>query len=439
MSSSPPEAAVCRPNAAPPRSWSLAARLTTWYAASTTALLVGVATALHWALVANLEREDDQLLANKIHVLRRRLSEQPRELAAIAQEVRWQDPAHSQLTILVRLLDHRRRTLIQTPGMDDDLPPDVFPTPATPEQAPPPAKEWTAPSGKSYRLTAAEACSDQPDAPPYLLQAALDCTFEENLIDDFRRMLWLIVGGAIGGCAVVSFIIARRGLWPLHGMAAAAARIGSATLNERLDTHGLPTELADLAATFNAMLDRLEDSFQRLSRFSADIAHELRTPVNNLRGEAEVALGQARSPQEYRDVLGSVLEECGRLARLIDSLLFLARAESPEAQLAKEPIDLAHELAAIAGFYEATAEEAKVSLTVTAPPALIVNVDRPLFQRVVGNLLANAFAHTPAGGAITVSAAALADRVAIEVADTGSGIAPQHLPFVFDRFYRADA
>ena len=201
---------------------------------------------------------------------------------------------------------------------------------------------------------------------------------------------------------------------------------------------GLPAELLALADTFNEMLDRLEESFGRLARFSTDIAHELRTPVNNLRGEVEVALGKPRGPEEYRDVLGSCLEECGRLARLIDSLLFLARAESPQAPVAREPLDVGRELATIRAFYEAAAAEAGVTLAVAAPDGVVAALDRTLFQRAVGNLVANALAHTPAGGSVTLRAAADGDRLRVEVADTGSGIAPEHLPHVFDRFYRAD-
>src|SRR5262249_7366571 len=148
-------------------------------------------------------------------------------------------------------------------------------------------------------------------------------------------------------------------------------RIRSTTLHERVELAGLPAELSVLAGTFNEMLDRLEESFTRLARFSADIAHELRTPVNNLRGEAEVALGKARAPEEYREVLGSCLEECGRLSRIIDSLLFLARAESPETQIAREWIDVGRELAVVRDFYEAAAGEAGVTLRLAAPQGIV--------------------------------------------------------------------
>jgi two-component system heavy metal sensor histidine kinase CusS len=186
------------------------------------------------------------------------------------------------------------------------------------------------------------------------------------------------------------------------------------------------------------MLDRLEESFARLSRFSADIAHELRTPVYNLRGEVEVAVAKPRSPEEYREVLGSNLEECGRLAHLIDRLLFLARAENPETQITREPCDLGRELATVCEFYELSAREKGVGLAVAAGKTVQADLDRPLFQRAVGNLIANALAHTPPGGTVTLTATGDETSARVEVADTGPGIPAEHLPHVFDRFYRAD-
>jgi two-component system heavy metal sensor histidine kinase CusS len=206
---------------------------------------------------------------------------------------------------------------------------------------------------------------------------------------------------------------------------------------------GYPFELASLAHTFNKMLDRLEESFERISRFSADIAHDLRTPVNNIRGEAEVALVRARTADEYREVLGSCLEEAVRLSDLISDLLFLARAESPLTLLRRERVNVAELLDGVRDYYQATAEDGGVSLT-TAEGAepVIAELDRALVQRAVGNLVSNAVAHTPSGGSIvlatTLGTGAEASTVRIEVSDTGEGIPPEALPKVFDRFYRVD-
>jgi two-component system heavy metal sensor histidine kinase CusS len=211
-----------------------------------------------------------------------------------------------------------------------------------------------------------------------------------------------------------------------------------ATLDARIQHAGYPVELAALAKTFNAMLDRLEDSFRRLSQFSADIAHELRTPINNIRGEAEVVLSRARSVEEYREALTSCLEESVRLSNLITNLLFLARAESPGICLKREPVRIVKELAAVRDYYEAAAAEAFVTLSLASTDEVVLALDRALIQQAVGNLVANSIAHTPRGGTITLAAGAEDERVRIEVSDTGVGIPSEDLPRVFDRFYRVD-
>jgi two-component system heavy metal sensor histidine kinase CusS len=188
------------------------------------------------------------------------------------------------------------------------------------------------------------------------------------------------------------------------------------------------------------MLDGLEESFARLSRFSADIAHDLRTPVNNIRGEAEVALARARSAGEYRDVIESCLEEAVRLSDLIGDLLFLARADSPLIHLRRERVDVGELLGGVRDYYEASAADGGVSLTTTvAAEPVIAELDRTLLQRAVGNLVSNALAHTPPGGAVVLGTSAEFSTIRIEVSDTGVGIPAEALPRVFDRFFRVDS
>jgi two-component system heavy metal sensor histidine kinase CusS len=223
----------------------------------------------------------------------------------------------------------------------------------------------------------------------------------------------------------------------LQAITAATQRITATQLNERISPRVWPSELTSLATAFDGMLARLEDSFSRLSQFSTDIAHELRTPINNLMGEVDVALTRSRTAQEYRQVLESSLEECSRLSRIIDSLLFVARAENTEVKIQVSWFDATKEIRAVLEFYEAVSEEEGVQLQAEGQATLYGDVI--LFRRALSNLLANGLRYTSRGGKIGVSIREDSEQaIVVEVADTGSGIAAEHLPKIFDRFYRVD-
>jgi two-component system heavy metal sensor histidine kinase CusS len=412
--------------------WSLAARLTAWYAGSAFLLVAAVAAFLYAVLVANLEREDEQLLADEFQSVRALLGNSER-LARLRQRLESETTTRQHFQFLVRVLDPAGSAVVESARMAELLSPDLIREHTRAQDT----AELETASGRSFHVLARMVSVGQPPQDREV-QIAMDRTFEEDLLAGYRRGLAVGLGVALLLCTVIGYQIVRRGLRPLRQMAETARHIRSTTLHERLATAGLPPELAVLAAKFNDMLDRLEEAFSRLSRFSADIAHELRTPVNNLRGEVEVALGRARSPAEYRETLGSCLEECGRLSRMIDSLLFLARAEGASVPATADTMEVRRELELVRDFYEPAAGEAGICLSVQANGSLFARVDRTLFQRAVGNLVSNAIAHTTAGGQILMTAAAENGQVRIEVRDTGGGIPTEHLPHVFDRFYRAD-
>ncbi|MBI1929789.1 heavy metal sensor histidine kinase [Candidatus Poribacteria bacterium] len=241
----------------------------------------------------------------------------------------------------------------------------------------------------------------------------------------------------ISFAAGTGIVVARKGMHPLGEIAKAAQQITVTQFHKRLEPTRWPKELVALATAFDEMLNRLEDSFTRLSQFSADLAHELRTPINNLMGEAEVALSRPRTPEEYRQILESNLEEYAKLSRMIDSLLFLARAESTENPIKKLRLSALKEIEAVCEFHDAVAEERGV--VVTCQGEAFVHADATLFRRAISNLLSNALQYTPRGGKITISVKQSAEEWGeVSVSDTGSGIEPEHLPKIFDRFYRAD-
>ncbi|WP_020473273.1 heavy metal sensor histidine kinase [Zavarzinella formosa] len=416
------------------KSWSLAARLTIWNTGSSFLLILGATGFLYLALCRSLDREDDNQLADQALVLRDMLAERPDNLEAVRREAEEEFQSRQHTRVFIRLLDATGQTLVETPEMDRVLASDSFPVPVL---APETGIDRRSPEGISFRIMSVRFENVSP-GKTFVVQAAMDRTQEVELLDVYRKNLWLILVTALALCAIIGHIIARRGLQPLRMVADTANRIKPSNLGERIEANGLPAELFTLAGTFNTMLDRLEQSFIRLSRFSADIAHELRTPVNNLRGEIEVALGHPRQPGEYREVLGSNLEECGRLSRMIDSLLFLARAENPRTQVFREQIDIGTELTTIRDFYEAAANEKGVGLSVSADGRFPADLNRSLFQRAIGNLISNAVAHTPPGGTVTLAVTGDDTTATVEVTDTGDGIPADALPHVFDRFFRAD-
>jgi len=404
--------------------------LTAWYAGSAFLLVIAVTLYLYWAMTSNVDREDDALLADKVRVVRAVMQQRPGDTAAIRQAVEDTSEARQHERTFVRIVGEDGRVLVESPGLDRTLPANLFPTPTGETSR---GTDVRSADGRVYRVVAVREAGS-----PWAVQLAMDRSLEVEILGDYLKHLWYALGMALVVCAVVGYLIAHRGVRPINDITETARRIRPTNFGERLATDGLPAELLALAATFNDMLDRLEQSFARLSRFSADIAHELRTPVAGLRGEIEVALSKPRPPEEYREVLGSGLEQCGRLARLIDRLLFLARAENPETQIAKEPCDVGVELAAVYEFYEAAAAEAGVKLTVLLDETISADLDRPLFQRAVGNLVSNAIAHTPLGGTVSLTAERGEATTSIRVADTGCGIPATDLPHVFDRFYRVD-
>src|SRR5918994_268914 len=417
--------------------WSIGARLALWYA-SATFVLVAVATGLlYWVLIANVDREDDQFLVDTAQIMRALIRERPNDVEALRQEVDWEGTARRYARVFVRVLDEHGRLIIETPGATAIIARHAL-VPAEIGQEPGPGLDTTSPAGAPYRMVAAWAPVGSDGRERQLVQIALDRTTERELLREYRSRLWAVLGLALLAAALVGYVIANRGLAPVSAIAGTARSIGSSTLDARIPIDGLPAELLSLATTFNDMLDRLEDAFARLSSLSADLAHELRTPINNLRGEIEVALGKPRAAAEYQDTLASVLEESSRLSQMIDGLMFLARAENPETQIERTPVDVRRELRAVCEFYEPAAAEAGVSLDVSEGEVVQTLFDRTLFQRALGNLITNALRHTPAGGRVLLSTNRSSDGVTVEVSDTGRGIPAEHLNRVSDRFYRVD-
>ena len=421
------------------RYWeTLAFRLAAGYALAGLAFIFLATASLYLVLLVQLEKSASMFIGDKLNVVRTLLRDRPNDWNALREEIELETSAREYQRFYIRLLDEHHSLLLATPGMAEQL---SLPQLTSEALSPPKsASEVVGKHGHAFRIATAIAPVGLRAASNDIIQIAVDVSQENELLAGYRRWFLAILFAACTFLPFVGYRIARQGIRPVEEMASTARRISSSNLRDRICAEGYPFELASLAATFNNMLDRLEEPFERISRFSADIAHDLRTPVNNIRGEAEVALARARTVEEYRDVLGSCLEEAVRLSNLIGDLLFLARAESPLALLHREKTDVTQLLTRVREYYEASAADAGVLLSTACPgEPVIASVDQSLMQRALSNLVSNAVAHTPSGGSILMTAKTSASNLHIEVSDTGIGIPADALPRVFDRFFRVDA
>lgn len=417
-------------------SGSLAFRLTLLYTLMSAGLILLVTGFLYATLSQKLDREDTQFLADKVFVLRSILAKRPGDDEALHEEVDWEGAARRFTKFYVRVLGPGGRVMMESRGIPDSLRAVRFPEPIPANVLPRKSRLVRVAPEHVYRVIAALAASGPIGTGRTVLEIALDQTEEESLLKSYRNTMVVVLIVGILASAALGYGLTKRGMSPLTRMIAAIDGIRSPHHQKHITGEGLPEELVPLVEAFNDMLDRLRESFERLSQFSADLAHELRTPINNLRGEAEVTLLRDRSGKEYRQVLESGLEEFGRLSRMIDSLLFLARAESDRSLLNLTSFEGRQEIEKIGSFFEAYVEEKGIHLEIRG--SAIIQADRDLFRRAVGNVVENALKFTPSGGVVILTLRSGSGVVEVSVADTGQGIAPKHLPKVFDRFYRAD-
>jgi heavy metal sensor kinase len=219
-------------------------------------------------------------------------------------------------------------------------------------------------------------------------------------------------------------------------VADAAQRLSGSNLNLRIPTRGAGDELDYLIATFNAMIERLEVSFQQIRQFSIDVSHELRTPLTAIRGQLEVALFTAKTPEQYSEAVLNALQDIERMSQIVRALLLLSQGESGQLVLQRARLDLSNAARELVEQFQIPAEAAQLELTADVEPGCHAEVDRVQIERMLTNLLSNAIKFTPPGGWIRVSVRPSHSGIEIVVEDSGYGIPEEHLPHIFDRFYR---
>jgi len=275
------------------------------------------------------------------------------------------------------------------------------------------------------------------DRHTYTVVVAIAIDSHQRFLVSFRHTLWIMIISGIAITSLMGWIAVRRGHAPLHRIIAQIRRISANQLQTRLHPEAVPRELSDLAISFNEMLGRMEEAFQRLSNFSADIAHELRTPVTNLMTQTQVALSKGRTIDEYCEVLYSNIEEYERMAQMIGDMLFLAQSDNALDAPDMTEVDLTNEVRELFDYYEAWAEEHGVSLALEG--SATVSGEKLMLRRALSNLLSNAVQHTQPGQTVYVRLGqSEANDITISVENPGETIPPEHLPRLFDRFYRVD-
>lgn len=405
------------------RRMSLTNRLTLFF----TLVIATMAFGLGWVCLQAVERHFDELdrvtLQDKQHLIADILDHAPSPQVSRER--------------LAEALSHHHGLFVRVNTTQDDI---LFesenfqPPPAKAQPQPRQLQVW--PNGETELHGIQFVASPNFSATPLQVSVAVDTAHHSAFLTELHRSLTVYAMVATLLSGLLGWLAAHQGLAPLRAMRKRAAGVSGQQLQQRMPVDAVPIEMADLAKELNRMLDRLQQDFERLSDFSSDLAHELRTPISNLLTQTQVTLSSARDTATYRDVLASNAEELQRLARMVSDMLFLAKTERGMALPQQEPFAAAPEVQALLEFYEAVVEEKQVKISMQGDGT--ISGDRLMFRRAVSNLLSNALQHTPTGGDITIRISEQDSDTCVAVENSGPTIEPQILSRLFDRFYRAD-
>ncbi|WP_175703881.1 heavy metal sensor histidine kinase [Burkholderia ambifaria] len=418
-----------------PAPYSLLRRLTLAFAAVAALVFALTGAYLYRSLSAELTRRDDIEIAGKLNQFLQLARASGSTAALRADPAVFHEVLLSHPGVYLGIYDAANRPLVEHTDEAGNTLASVIARPrpadaaaASPFTCAPPGigtsrcvrARATLPSGETIQVALARTAADR-----------------QSLLESYRVDIWL--AAALGALLVgaLGYAVASRGLRPVESLGRQTSRIEAHNLNARLDARGGPVELHELATSVNRMLDRLERAFVRLSQFSSDLAHDMRTPLANVISSSQVTLSRARTTEEYEALIDSNIEECERLQRMIENMLFLARTDNARQHLKTVELDAGAELRRLASYFQALADEAGVHLAVQGEAPVVA--DATLFRRAVSNLASNALEHAQAGSTIELTVSTRPGYAVVEVTNRGAAIPPEQIERIFERFYRIDS
>lgn len=419
-------------------SLSIKTKLAFFFTLAAFAMFYCTALFIHQTLHTSLSKEENDFIYDRLHTLRAIIQENPNYLEIIRKSIEWEGEYSPYPEYYLRIMDSSGETLIETPGMEKTIPASWVSAPATRERDATKDVTKRADNGRYFLLKSDAMQSPHSKFNNLTLQIALDVTSEVTIDDANHDKIKVIVVVGVILFVTAGVLIIALVLSPLEQMVNVAEGVSLNNISERAQPEACSKEVRRVAVSFNKMLDRLEGSVTRLSQYASNMAHEIRTPISIVMGEVEVTLMKERTPAEYKIVLESVMEECGRLSRLVDNVLFLAHAENPTAAVQRIVFDPLREIEDIYTFFAPWAEEKDAQLNCYGTAVLYA--DPLLFRRVMSNLVANALFYSERGVKVDIEVGDSDEQYQdVTVRDTGFGIPEEMIPRLFDRFYRGDA
>jgi two-component system, OmpR family, heavy metal sensor histidine kinase CusS len=413
---------------------SIKSQLTVFYTAASFFLVSCIAVFLYWQIINVLHQNDRQFLLDEMHVIQYLLEKNDTRL--LQHEI-IDVPRVMKNSIYhysIRIIDPQNKIVMSTPGMENALH-GIRTDFTTAEQITYSDEWWHTKHHDTYLLMRSIV---NATAGRWIIEAALDISDQHEMIVKYRERAFIVMLAGMVFSIIIGYFIARKALRRMEELTEATKNITTLSLHQRISAKYWPKELRKLGMAFNDMLDRIEGAFSKLTQFSDDLAHELRTPINNLMNETEVILSQQHSLHDARQVLESNLEEFQRINHIIENILFLARTENPQFNLQKESLRVHDEIAVISEFYQAIADDKNIKIT--REGEAILSANQVMFRRMMSNLLSNALKYTHENGSVHITIKKIyPDAVEITVKDNGIGIPAEHLPKIFNRFHRVDA